>query len=758
MPITLPMISGVLPRRPLRWPPFLCAWLLGLFACSGQGGCGSCGGGSYPDPPPPEGAMHANALVAHLQQGGVDYLARHLSDIVRAQLPTRTVGGIERAMFYLPESSFSAGIVDVTTRDGCIGATPWESCPPLNPDDGDTSAGPTYRSKVELNLNTLDTGITATFAPGSGATPDGIQITLQNVDLFVDLALVLEGVDLLGDATCYVHDAELTVPAIHLDRMAFTLTLAVDAQNRFTTGVSDVQVEIGSFLNSDLLNLDVSPCNGGVCNDPTCHNFLSGFNCSLQCGLSDFVFTAANFLTGVLTPMLEWLAPTLLEQVVTGMLQDYNNQPLALAGSLDVAALSSGVSSGSLFMDPSALLWGAVPNDDAFVVSGPIEARGMRLSFDMGAFAPPSACAPRVSVPAFAARVGPAPFFDGTLERDGHVENYHVALTLSEALAAQGAYAIYSMGSECLWLSMDALGELSGGALTLGTLSLLVPALAEWGEANSPLMFQVHPAAAPSIHLGTGAVTGHDAQGNPIVDSLIQLDLGDLGLSIYALIDNEMVRLATVAADVRLGLNVERTPDNHLQIGLDGLTIANVVEVYDEMMPAADYGVLLEVLLTTTLGSLIEGVASFDLDLAPMLSELLGGAEVYARINTVERLGEPPQAYLATYLTFCEPEDLTDPAKPPCYTPPAPPLSASAQLLHVERGGLALQVEPGHTVQIRVDGGPWSGFRGDASGRAQWQAPLLHLPGLHRVEVRERLANHYWTRTEASTTLRVWID
>lgn len=736
--------------------------LLPQVACSGQTGCLGCGGSyDYPSPPPAAGEIQNNTLLGHVQQSGVLFVARHLADVLRARLPTRTVGGIERATFYLPETTYRSTLADVTLRDGCIGPTPIEQCPNLNPDDGDTTRGPTYRSMIELNLDTIDDTIDATFIPGSGSTPDGVRISLYNVDVFMDLAILAQGLAVPGDAACHIQDKYNDRAAFHLERLRFTVTLAVDAQSRFQGDVVDVEVLIDrdSFINSDMLSLDVSPCNGGVCNDPTCHDSWLNWDCSVNCAVGGFVFGAADFLAGVLEPLIEWIAPSVVELAMGMALDQVNGQPLMMSGRYGFDEIfGANGRLAPLLMDPTAISFGAWPNDDAFVVSGPIDARGMRLALDAGTFADPSQCAPMVVLPRFAAQLGPPPFFDGTLQVNGHTEAYDFAVSVSEAFAAQAAFSAYTLGGMCLFLSTDELARLSNGAVSLATLALLVPSLVDWASPHAPVMFIVHPTAAPKVRFGTGATTGHDPDGAPIIDSLLQIDFGEMGVSIYTLVDDELTRLATVAADVKLGAPLNRTPQNTIEIGIDKLEVANVVEVYDELLPASDWGSLLEVLLNVAIGAMIDGMGSFNLDLAPIVSRMLGGAPVYARINAVERAGaDVDKGFVVAYLTLCDAADLTNPAKPPCYTAPIPTALGAVRLVGAARGAVRFAVERTREYQVRVDGGAWTGFRGAVDGEVRFGSPLLRLPGDHQVELRGRSVGRYQTLGPA-TAFAVPVD
>ncbi len=731
-----------------------------LAGCDGSVGCVSCGGGfTYPDPPPAGGQVQRNTLISRLQENGVRFLATHLSEILRARFPTRSAGGIERAVIDVPEAQLGGGWA-LLVRDGCIGAIDPDLCPPRSAPD-DMTLGPTHRSRIELNLDTIDQSVDVAFVPGAGPTPDAVRVTLYDVDLFADLGVVLAlggGVDI----GCRVRDQDLDRPALHLERLRFTVSLAVDANNAFTGAVSGVEVEVGEFLSSDLLNVRVSPCNGGGCDDPACWDgWTEDLECQAGCAVGEALFTVAEIVADLFVPVIEWALPPVIEALAAAVLDEVNGAPLWAAGRYELAQIFGEEGRlAPLLRDPTAILFGAVPNQDAFRVDGPVDNRGISLVLDAAAAAEPSPCVPTVAVPAFGQQLGTPPFFDGTVSVGGRDEAYDLAVAISEAFTAQAAFAFYQLGGTCLALDAIDLERLSGGSVSLGALALLAPALGELGDPRAPLLFHVHPTAPPRVRFGTGATIGHDANGEPIVDSLLQLDLGEMGVSIFAFVDDGYVRLASVAADVDLGLPLVRTPRNTLELGIDRIAIENLLQFYNELLPEQDFGQLFEVLISVALAAAVTNVGSFDLDLAPIVSRMLGGAPVYARINAVQREGSAEAGFLVAYVTLCDSDDLQDPAKPPCYTPPpsAPaPGPSSPGAWAVESGRLRVPLPAEYAAQIRVDGTYWTGLRRPIAGVATFAHPLLGIAGVHRVELRHQLRDQYWTLSDPPIVVEVLV-
>ncbi len=741
--------------------------LLALFvACDGNLGCLACGSAfDYPDPPPPGGEILRDVALASVQERGVEFIASHMADILRENLPTRTAAGIERAIIYLPEEQIGSSVA-LTIRDGCIGDAPPESCPPRF-EDSDASLGPTFRSKLELNLDTIDDAVDTAFLPASGDLPDRARISLYDLDVFVDMALVIEAAG--GNATCHIKDDALDKPAVHIERLRFEVTLEVDADNKFVGDVENVEIELGFFDSASLLNLDVSPCNGGACDDPTCHDGWTDFECPGLCVMGDFVFETVEFLTDVLSPLLEWVAPPLVELAMEEIFDQVNGQPLAVSGQYDVGTLFADPELAGLLLDPTELYFGAIPNDDAFEVSGPAAGRGMGLWLDAGTLATASSCVPTISPPAYEDFIGLQPVFDGTvqitdpLSGDTRQEAFHLALGVSAGMLEQAGYAFYQLGGTCLVLTPERVLEASDGAFlpTLETLSLFSPGLLDLGPPDAPVIFAVHPTASPSFSLGTGEIV--DTPDGEAFDSHVKIDFGEVGLSFYVEADGTLVRLATVAGDLKMALSLVRTQDNTVALGLDSLTITDMVEVYNEIAGATDFAGLSEVMFNLAFGSLVERLSGINLDLAPAVSDMLGGAPVYARINTVAREGEAGDGWLVAYFTFCDDADLLDPTRPPCYSPPqasappAPPRFAPGVDGVVVAGEAQLLVDGRRLWRVGVDGTGLSGLKRAPSGSLRLAHPMLRLPGIHTI----RLVGHdpvrYW-EAPAHFTLEVIVE
>ena len=80
----------------------------------------------------------------------------------------------------------------------------------------------------------------------------------------------------------------------------------------------------------------------------------------------------------------------------------------------------------------------------------------------------------------------------------------------------------------------------------------------------------------------------------------------------YVRADEALVRLATVAGDLRLALSLVRTAENTLVLGLDELGITELLTVHSEVAGATDFAGITEVALSLAFGGLMQAVSGFD--------------------------------------------------------------------------------------------------------------------------------------------------
>jgi hypothetical protein len=244
------------------------------------------------------------------------------------------------------------------------------------------------------------------------------------------------------------------------------------------------------------------------------------------------------------------------------------------------------------------------------------------------------------------------PVLSGT---DSSTRAYHVGMTIAQSMVNQILYSLHRSGSLCLKLTSADVKNLTGGGFSLNAsvLSLLASDLNKLAEDAAPVILQLKPRFAPHVELGSGAVTGVDMDGNDIVDWLIKLSLREIGIAFHVLVHDRYVRIFEVTTDISVGLNVNILPDNTLEASVGDLSIDNFQEVFNEILPNADFAQVLPTLIDVALQALLQNELKFDLDITNTLSDALGGAPIYMRINDIFRDGANDD-YLTLSMTFSD--------------------------------------------------------------------------------------------------------
>jgi hypothetical protein len=265
--------------------------------------------------------------------------------------------------------------------------------------------------------------------------------------------------------------------------------------------------------------------------------------------------------------------------------------------------------------------------------------------------------------------------------------------------------------------------------------------------------------------------TGVDAMGNDIYDWLLKLELKELGIAFHVLIQDRYVRVFEVTSDVHVGLNVNILPDNRLEVAIGEVRIDNFNQYYNEILPNADFAMVLPTLIEIAMQGLLSNQLTFDLDISTAVSDALNGAPIYMRVNDIFRDGVQ-QDFLTMTLTFTSSQ--------------AAPLSLAAEtyaaldrsddglvLRDLARGtarpsghvrlvvGEDLPYDMQHALeyQVRVDQGLWRIWRAARpDGSLIVEDPHLMLAGTHALEVRARYQSDYQTLDPTPAVLRVVVD
>ncbi|MEL6185649.1 MAG: hypothetical protein AAFU79_13585, partial [Myxococcota bacterium] len=281
------------------------------------------------------------------------------------------------------------------------------------------------------------------------------------------------------------------------------------------------------------------------------------------------------------------------------------------------------------------------------------------------------------------------------------------------------------------------------------------------------VIVELKPRQPGQISLGSGEQTGVDAMDNPVLDWLVQLSIDELGVAFHVLIEDRYVRVFEVTTDVFAGLNVVVKPNNDLELALGDLRIDNIEEVFSELIPNADFSMVLPTFLDLALGAFLSEPVTFDVNLTSALSDALD-VPIGLRVNDLYRDGSG-QDFLTLSLTFTSSEAVA--MKRGLATAAslaeAPGLVRPTQDGPVPTGRVRLQVgedlpyelQRDLEYQVRVDGTMWSVFRTPSpDGVLHVSQALLQIPGRHRVEVRARRRDDYTSLDLSPVVLDAIVD
>ena len=732
-------------------------------ACVGD----SCGGldTAYEHPEaPPAGRIQPGVLAASVRPAAIELWAQHVSELLRAALPVRTVAGHARAIVYLPEIAHvgRGGEVLMTLRDGCIGPDSVAECPARDAPD-DSSQGPSFRSRLELDLDTLTAA--AVFRDG----PPRVNVTLEDFAVFADLASVVRASD--GNATCRIQNPSLDTPAVRVHRLAFDILVGLDAQGRLTLEAANASAALAAPDAPPEMALSVGACNAGACQDPTCEPSAAEFDCSGLCGAPDFTLADPDIRAGLFEDLLSWLQPRLVTWLAQPLLDAWDATPLKRGVAMSEPwwggpeAAIPPVAAG----DGGPLYFGLGPSAAPSIASRPGTSDTLMLQLDAGAFSPATPCVPSVRAPSLEA--SPPPRFERQVPAidpaTGSAEPvpYHLGLKVSAPLLQQLGYAFYQFGGSCATLGPAALNSLTGGRFvpTVATVASFAPELRKHADAAAPAFFQLHPTAVPELTVKAAAASPTMAD--------LRLDFGDLGASVLARVEGSMLRLATFAAEVTALVQLVRTPSHALELAVRRVDVRNPAPIYAELSPSADWRGLAELVFETWVGTMARASPRMSLDIGAALQGVLGDAPLRTRIRALRAQATQTEPGLAAYLSVCPAvgqtpaagcawaDELADagPEATPWRQAGRPEVleiryasAAGAETPSPRPPTVAVAVPSGWRYQVQVDGTGWSAFRDPQQGVLKVTHPLLAVAGTHTLELRGRPPGVYVARSQVA--------
>jgi len=727
-----------------------CSGGAGGGSCGASGGSGGCGGGGcddpnydYPrnDPARPDAVIIPEATRVRITQRFIDFIKPEIPNLILASAGSQAGVNIDMdGIMHMPlpdQELFNVGIASAHMRD----------------------------AELLIWLDDLDQRLDLQFE-----TPNQIRLTISNlrVGISMDVREEIFG----SDASCPIvgtlgsgnikHAAEISVEAIidpgvgpDPDRM-FDIRTSID-----DIALNDLSVRVvdSSIYCQEAECRDCAVSVGGTCLDiggrcGECRTFCGG--------VTDGLLTVIGGLLDLFRPLINNILKPVIQGFIDDALGDINNQAAKLEMQVSLAELAGIDALKSA--NPFGIF--AAPDPGRFPVIDRGTGNGLEITVAGGAEAELAPCIGALEP--FNMPAGPIPVLGGT---DSQGRPYHVGMTVASAFVNQMMYAVHRSGSLCIKLKSEDISELTGGQFSLNAsvLSLLASDLSLVAKNAAPVLLQLKPKNQPLIDFGSGEVTGQDAMGNDIFDWLLKVNVEDMGLAFHVLIQDRYVRIFEVTMDVNIGMNIMVLPDNSLEVNIGELRIDDFDEVFNELLPNADFAMVLPTLIDLALQALISNQLKFNLDLTDTLSDALGGAPIYMRVNDIFRDGIQDD-FMTLTMTFTSSRTTN--------------LSLAADTfaqiheddgLHERLGegqfkptgrirlnvgeALAYSDQQALEYQIRVDRGVWRVlYPAQPDGSLYVAAPQLVLPGKHVVEVRARYANEYETLDPTPRELEVLVD
>jgi hypothetical protein len=726
----------------------LLAMSCGGGSCGG-GGCGGCGDGTYQfpedDPNRPDALVQDDILRVRINQTFLDFIKPQLPSLIASQLGASGGGMYVDAQnilhIPLPDiDAFDIGVADAKLR----------------------------QAEALLFLNDLDSNLDVRFEE-----PNNVRLTIDGIRLGLS-ARIKENV-IGSTSSCPIfgdigprnagepkHAAELSIEA-NIDpgvgpRPDYPLDIRV---NLDSVSIDDLDLDVAgsSVYCQEPECRDCALEVGGTCLDPggRC------VECDIFCGgVTNAVVNLAVALVDLIRPILNRVLTPVVEGLLGNTLNNLNGSSAKVETQLDLATLA-GIDALKNALPIGVLV---APTPGRFPVGDRGNGLGMEITMNGGTEAEIADCIGQLDD--FIPSPGPVPTPPAT---DKKGRPYHLFTTFSSSFLNQGLYSTHRSGTLCLRLGSEDVRDLTGGAFTLNAslLSILASDITELATDTAPVIIELKPRNPGFIDLGTGEVTGQDSMGNDLYDWLLKLTLEDIGIAFHVFMHDRYVRVFEVTSDVFVGLNIVVQPDNTLQVALGELRIDDFNETFNEILPNANFADVLPTLLDLALGAVLNQSLTFDLDITNAVSDALGGAPLFLRVNDIYRDGTQ-EDYLTMTLTF------TSSATGNLL------LTADTQArLHEDGGGLLAQLDERRVptgqlhlrvgddlpyvdqmaleYQVRVDSGLWRTPRPAQPDGSLWiEDAKLKLPGRHQVEVRARYQGDYQSLDATPEVFSLLVD
>lgn len=712
----------------------------------GTDGCGGCTDASYrfpaDNPERPDAVVQEDTVRVRITQEFLDFIRPELPELIRQQ--AGNLGGITidpNGVVRVPlpdQDLFDIGVAEAQLRE----------------------------AEALVYLDDLDSRLAFNLTPPSGA-----QLIMSNLRVGVNLKLKQ---NIIGStSSCPVtgdlgsdprHAAEVTVRARLNPGVGPRPDYALD----FDLDIDEIDL---TDLAVDVLGRS-RYCQEPECRDCTVEIFGTCIDpggrcveCDIFCGgIAQAVASLVSALSDLLRPLLNSILAPVIESLVTDAVDALDGTPVRVETPLDLASLT-----GLDLLrrsEPIGIFAAARPG--RFNVNDRGAGLGMELTLDSGLEAPLADCVETLAP--FTPDRGPVPSLSGV---DLSGRPYHLGVTFAASFVNQALYAAHRAGTLCLKLTSDDVRSLTGGAFSLNAslLALVASDLNKLADPAAPVIIELKPRNPATVELGTGEQTGVDDMGNETFDWLLKLRMLDVGVAFHVLIEDRYVRVFEVTSDVFAGLNLDVLPDNSLQVALGELRVEDFREEFNELLPNADFAQVLPALLDIALGAFLNQALVFDFDLTRSLSDALGGAPIFLRVNDIFRDGVQ-QDYVTLSMTFSTTTAMSfrQSVRTFAFLHPTEPglIDRSEQGAEARPTGIVRLVvgdslpysaQRNLEYQVRVDDGLWTVWRpARPDGTLVTRNARLQMPGWHRLDVRSRTIGDYQSTNLTPATVPVLVD
>jgi MYXO-CTERM domain-containing protein len=208
---------------------------------------------------------------------------------------------------------------------------------------------------------------------------------------------------------------------------------------------------------------------------------------------------------------------------------------------------------------------------------------GLDLAGEAGFYAEPNACVPYQDPPSVS-RVAKSAELNTNVTPDG--EPFGIGIGLSESALELALWGVYRSGALCLAIGSDV-----SDLVSTGTFAAFLPSLAQLVDnENRPLSLVLRPQIAPTVTLGEGTLAPNPMGPPTIVDPLITLELKQVEIDFYTIMEDRWVRAFTLDTDIEVPLALNVNAANEIEVLLGDLAeaLTRVEAVNGELLAAEE--------------------------------------------------------------------------------------------------------------------------------------------------------------------------